>query len=236
MKDLLTFNNKDIGKLVNRQIILSNSRIKAMREGDIERRPYAYRVIAIEHNIGSMAKEVANALAEEIRWQVFDDEIVEYIAKNAHVREAIVHEMDEKSRNLVHDEIERYLRLLMQEDTFGEIEYHQALLKTLINLEARGEAILVGHGCAFAFQDPSRLRIRLTASPEIRIQRLSRRWYEPEEKTRQRVFESDRKISEFVRLHFFKNRDDLSSYDLVFNTDHLPVDKIVQTVLATLRR
>ena len=61
MKDLLTFNNKDIGKLVNRQIILSNSRIKAMREGDIERRPYAYRVIAIEHDIGSMAKEVANA-------------------------------------------------------------------------------------------------------------------------------------------------------------------------------
>jgi cytidylate kinase len=236
MRESLAFDNRDIAKLVNRQIILSNSRIKAMREGDIEQYPYAYRVVAIEHDIGSMAKEVANALAEEIRWQVFDDEIVEYIAKNANVRETIVHEMDEKSRNLVHDEIERFLRLLMQEKTFGEIEYHQALLKALINLEARGEAILVGHGCAFAFEDPSRLRIRLTASPDIRIQRLRERWKEPVEKVRKRVHESDRKIREFVRFHFFKNRDDLSSYDLMFNTDHLPVEKIAKTISTVLRR
>jgi cytidylate kinase len=236
MKELLAFKNSDIAKLVNRQIILSNARVKAMREGEIDQNPYAYRIIAIEHDIGSMAKEVANTLAEEIRWQVFDDKIVHYIAQNGNVREKIVRELDDKSRNLVHDEIERFLQLLMQKDIFGEIEYHQALLKTLINLESHGDAILVGHGCAFAFEDPSRLRIRLTAPPDIRIQRLCKRWEESAGKVQKRMYESDRKIREFVRLHFFKDRDDLSSYDLVFNTGHLSIDKIVKTILAVLRR
>lgn len=235
MKDALTFKDGDVGRLVNRQIILFNARLKAQREGKINGHLYSYRIITIEPDSGSLTKEIANTLAELIRWHVFDKEIVEHIAQNAHVKEEIVREMDEKSRNLVHEEIGRFLKLLMKEDSFGEFEYHQALLKTLVSLESKGEVILVGHGCAFAFDDPSRLRIRITASPEIRIERLCKRLNEPADKVREQILKRDQKAKELIQLHFGRNRDDLSSYDLVLNTDNLPVTKIVDAILATMR-
>jgi cytidylate kinase len=236
VKETLTFKNSDAGKLVNRQIILSNARTKARNEGEINEPQYAYRIIAIEPDIGSLTKEIANTLAEVVKWQVFDDEIVEYIAKDAHVKEKIVREMDEKSQNLVQEEIEQFLRLLTKEDNFGEFEYHQALLKTLVSLECKGEAILVGHGCAFAFDDDLFcLRIRITSSLSKRIERLCKRLNEPVETVRKHILKGDQKAREFVQFHFGKNRDDLSSYDLVLNSDNLPVKKIVDTLLATMR-
>ena len=234
MKDTLTFKNGDIGKLVNRQIILSNARTRAQREGQVNGHLYAYRIIAIEPDIGSLTKEIANTLAELIRWQVFDDEIVEHMARNAHVKEEIVREMDEKSQNLVQEEIEQFLRLLMKEDNFGEFEYHQALLKTLVSLESKGEAILIGHGCAFAFDDPSILRVRLTGSLSKRIERLGRRLKEPADTVRKHILEKDKKAREFVQFHFGRDRDDLSSYDMILNTDSLSVMKIVDAIVAMM--
>ena len=235
MKETSDFKNGDIGKLVNRQIMLSNARTKALHEGESKDQLFAYRIITIEPDIGSLTKEIANALAEIIRWQVFDNEIVEYMAKNAHVKEKIVREMDEKSQNLVHEEIEQFLRLLMKENNFGEFEYHQALLKTLMSLESKGEAILVGHGCAFALDDDFNLRLRITASASKRIERLCHRFNQPMETVRKLMLEWDRKAQEFVQLHFGRNRDDPSSYDLVLNTDKLPVMKIVDAILATMK-
>jgi len=237
MREAFTFADGDIERLVDRQIILSNARVKAMHEGQINGHRYAYRVVAIEPDIGSQTKAIANTLAEVMRWQVFDDEIVQYIARNAHVKEKIVREMDEQSQNLVQVEIEQFLRLLMKENSFGEVEYHQALYKTLVSLESKGEAILVGHGCAFfAFEDKSRLRVRITGSLDKRLERLCQRWQQPTETVRKRVREREQKVREFVQFHFGKDRNDLSSYDLVLNTDNLTVPKMVDVLLAALRR
>lgn len=235
MKKTFTFKNCDVEKLVNRQIILSNARTKAMREGNINGHLYAYNIIAIEPDIGSLTKEIANTLAELIKWHVFNDEIVEHIARNARVQEKIVREMDEKSQNLAQEQIEQFLRLLAKEDNFGEFEYHQALLKTLVCLKSKGAAILVGHGCAFAFDnDPLRLRIRITASLSKRIERLCKRAKEPVGRVQKHILERDQKAREFVQFHFDRDRDDLSSYDLVFNTDSLPVRNIVDAILAMM--
>jgi cytidylate kinase len=101
-------------------------------------------------------------------------------------------------------------------------------------LGAHGDAVLIGHGGAFAFDKKRRLSIRITASSDVRAERLARRWKEPMEKIRKRMEESDHEIREFIRYHFNKNRDDLTSYDLVFNTDNLTVNEIVGAVLAIL--
>jgi cytidylate kinase len=235
MKETLALKNNEVEKLVNRQINLSNARIKALREGKINGHLYAYRVIAIEPDTGSLTKEIANTLAELIRWQVFDDEIVRHIARNAHVKEKIVREMDEKSRSILQEEIEQFLRLLMKEDNFGEFEYHQALLKTLVRVESKGEAILVGHGCAFAFDDPFILRVRITASLSKRAERLCERMKEPADIARKHILEKDKRAREFVQFHFGRDRDDISSYDLILNTDNLSVMKVVDAIVATMR-
>jgi cytidylate kinase len=64
---------------------------------------------------------------------------------------------------------------------------------------------------------------------------LSKRLNKPADEVREHILKRDEKAKELVQLHFGKNRDDLSSYDLVLNTDNLPVMKIVDAILATMR-
>lgn len=234
MKESFHLDNLNAGLKAEGRVLQYRSSIRAKRESKIAPRSYNCPIIAIEHDIGSLARQAADALAEETGWHVFDKEIVEYIAENAHVQKNIADELDEKAQSFIHDEVERLLRLLFEGNSFGEVEYHRALLKSLATLGAHGEAIFIGHGGAFAFDKKRRLSIRITASSDVRAERLARRWKEPMEKIRKRMEESDHEIREFIRYHFNKNRDDLTSYDLVFNTDNLTVNEIVGAVLAIL--
>lgn len=226
---------RDAALVVERQMRLQQAIAAAGEADKSSQGAFAYRFIAISRDRGSLGNEVVRLLAEQTQWQVFDKEIVEFIARNSHVRESIVRELDERSQNLVHDAVERLLRLA-EGESFGEEDYRRALLKTLAALAARGGVIIVGHGAPFAFDNhPSCLRVRVTASVETRLRRLCAAPGMTEEKARKHVQESDRELREFVRRHFGKNREDVHAFDLVVNTDFLSPERIAAAVLMAMK-
>jgi cytidylate kinase len=220
--------------LVERQMRLYNARHKPAQERRQDAKTGSYRFIAISRDIGSLGAEIAAELAQRLSWRVFDKEIVEYIARNSHVRESLVRELDEKTQSLIQDTIERLLRMA-EGKSFGVEEYHQALLKTLATLAAQGEAIFIGRGAVFALREPSGLHLRIMASPATRIQRLSKRWQVPPDQAQKRMQQTDDEFREFIRYHFKQNRDDLRFYNLVFNTDHASTRQVVESVVAFMQ-
>lgn len=235
MEKLAELDGPAIGKLVERQVFRYNARRRELRDTGVAETAGGYRYASISREAGSLGEEVAAALAEQLQWHVFDKELVEYIARNAHVREKIVQELDEKAESLVQDTIERRLRLV-EGGSFGEEEYHRGLLRALGTLSAQGGAIFVGHGATFALREPAGLHLHITASPPVRIERLSRAWQLPAEQAARRMREADEAFPEFIRHHFRKDPDDLTYYDLVFNTDHLTIDQVVTAVVSVIRR
>ena len=225
----------EIGKLVERQMFLYNARRRQVRTAGSVEQAGAYRYLVICRGTGSLGEEVAAALARQLQWHVFDKELVEYIARNAHVRERIVRELDEKAQTLIQDTIERMLRLV-EEGSFGEEEYHRCLLQALGTLSAQGGAVFVGHGATFALREPEGFHVRVMASPQTRIERLSRRWQVPPDEAARRMREADTDFREFVHYHFKKDPDDLTYYDVIFNTDHLTVDQVVAAVMSAMER
>jgi hypothetical protein len=221
--------------MAEKQALLYNARLKMMREAKVDKQEHAYRIVAVGREVGSLGNEVPSSLAEETGWHLLDREIVQYIAKNNHVREQIVQELDEKKQNLAHDYVERLLHMAIGQQFFGEEEYHLALVKTLATLAAHGQVVFVGHGSTFAFTDPWCLRLRITASPEVRVKRLCERWHVSEEKALKNMKDTDNEMQEFVRLHFGKSRDRMIAYDLIFSTDHLSVRNVVDAVLAAMK-
>lgn len=222
-------------RMIERQMLLAKTRDKAVRAGTAGKPNLNYRFITISRDKGSLGDAIAGELSERLGWGIYDKEILDYIARDSHVRQNLVLQLDEKSQSLVHETIQRFLRMA-EGGSFGVAEYHEALLKTLAYLATRGDAILVGRGANFAMiSETSGLHVRIIASAKVRIQRLSLRWHVPPAEARWRMEEMDAERRNFIRHHFKQNVDDASFYDLVYNTDHLKPSQVVESILGVMR-
>jgi cytidylate kinase len=235
MKDPKSGEMQGTAHLVERQMLLYNTRRKLARENPAAELAGPYRFVTISRDVGALGDIVASELGTRLCWQVFDKEIVDYIAKHSHVRQDLVRQMDETARSLVHDTVDRLLRM-SQGGYFGNEEYRVALLKTLATLAAQGSVILVGHGGAFVLQGQPGLHLRITASLETRVERLSKRWVVPPEEARKRILQIDAERRHFVLYHFKLDREDIRFFDLVFNTDHMDAEQVATSILAVMQQ
>jgi cytidylate kinase len=233
--DPLGFGDLDLtAEIVERQLALWNALRKAARERDQKAPSAAFRFLTIARDEGSLGDEIAQELSKRLAWHVFDKEIVTYIAKNSHVRENLVSQLDQKSQSLVQDTISRLLRM-PEYGAFGSSEYHESLIKTLVYIAKHGSATLVGRGANFALrEDTAWFNVRVTASPEVRVERLRQKWNVPLEEARRRMQADDEERRKFIRQYFKQDFDDARFYDLVCNTDRLPVNRIVSLVLSAM--
>jgi cytidylate kinase len=220
--------------MVERQMLLSHVKEKARPRQAEAGVTGGHRFVTIVRAVGALGDEVAAGLAARLGWHVFDREIVDFIAQDSHVRQDLVLELDERSQSLIHDTVARLL-LMAEGISFGNEEYHEALVKTLALLATRGDAIIVGRGSACALQGEQGLHLRFFASPEVRSQRLARQWFIPLEEARRRMEKIDIERRNFVQHHFRQNIDDLRLYDAVFDTDRLSVEQIVQAILGMVK-
>jgi len=221
--------------MIERQMLLANTRDKASRASVAEQSPPRYRFITISRDPGSLGDEIAQILGQRLGWLVYDKEILDYIAQNSHVRQSLVEQLDERAQNLVHETIQRFLRMA-EGGSFGIAEYYEALVKALAYLTTRGEAILIGRGANFVLRAESRgLHIRIITSPDVRIERLSLRWHVPPAEARWRMDELDSQRRSFIRHRFKQNIDDPRFYDLIYDMDHLTPQQVVESILGVMQ-
>ena len=114
----------------------------------------------------------------------------------------------------------------------GADEYREALLGTLVSLAAHGSAILVGRGANFVLRENEQgLNVRITASPEVRIQRLSKSWKATLEEARHRMEADDEERRKFIHQYFNRDFDDRGFYDIIYNTDRASAERIASSIL-----
>jgi cytidylate kinase len=214
--------------LVERQMLLARVRNQTARPGVAE--PASpIRFVTITRDVGALGDQVATALAEDLHWHLYDREIVDFIAQDSHVRQDLVRGLDERAQGMIHDTVQRFL-LTSAGISFGNQEYHESLLKTLALVAARGEAVIVGRGGAYALQGEPGLHVRIFASPEVRARRLAERWQTSLEEARRRMEKIDAERRSFRLQHFRRHVDELRFFNAIFNTDDTSVDQVVRAI------
>jgi cytidylate kinase len=220
--------------IIERQMLLRYARDKAVRERPAEETPLRYRFITISRDKGTMGDAIAAQAAAKLGWHVFDKEIVGYIAKNSHVRQTLVSELDERGANLIQDTVGRFLHMA-EGGSFGSEDYYTALLHTLRCLAVRGDAVVVGRGANFALAgEPDGFHVRIIGSTEARSKRLAVRWETTVEEARRRMSEMDSGRRSFIRQHFKQDMDNPQAYDQIYNTDRLSAEQVVSSLLAAI--
>jgi hypothetical protein len=110
------------------------------------------------------------------------------------------------------------------------VDYHAALLRTVVYLVGRGKAVILGPGASLVLATYAGLHVRVAAAPAVREERLARRWGVTLVEAR-RMEEIDLERRNFVRRYYRSDVDDPRAYDPVINPDRLSTEQVVAALV-----
>ena len=186
--------------------------------------------IAISREAAVDAGAVAQSLARQLGWKVWDHELLVLIAHQLHTKASDLVPVDETHVNWLQESVESLLDM----HSVSQAAYVHQLVKTLDALAALGNCIIVGRGAAHVLPAATTLRVRLIAPREQRIDYQARPTNGNRSAAQRYIDQTDRQRRRFVREHFHKDSDDPANYDLVLNMGRLPIDDCAAQIIDAL--
>ncbi len=175
----------------------------------------------------SRGGQVAGFIADQLNWHVFDKEIVDYVAGNAHVYRQMIEQFDEKNRH----EIDNMLAAFMDSHMIDNSRFEKMLAEALLGIGRHGDAIILGRGANFVLPDSIALKVRITDSIENRLKNFNGDNPNSDIKSL-RLLENERR--DFIKRHFSEDIDNCANYDLVINMKNMDTQAAGKSILCAL--
>ncbi len=188
--------------------------------------------LLISRERGSGGGRVARLAGKRLDWRVFDREVVDDIAKLAHVRQELIESVDLETRANWEDDA--WKPELLPED-IGFEQYLRCLRQIVLTLGHHGDVVILGRGAQWLLPAECALRVRVTAPFELRVKRVAQSQKVSLADAQRHVEEFDASRTEFVRKCFQSDPNAALNYDLVLNTEKLTEEGAVEIVLLALR-
>jgi cytidylate kinase len=191
-------------------------------------RPFS---IAISREAGTRGPVVARAVAERLGWQVYDNELLEMVARELHVRVKLLDNVDERHVPWLQECIEAFAAV----PAVREGKYVRRLIETMLSLAAGGKCVFVGRGSPFVLPPATTLRVRLVAPVEDRISAVRRDQNLSRQNAMRFIETTDRERQRFIKLHFQRDPGDPRYYDLFLNTAQFSLTDCADLIIEGLR-
>jgi hypothetical protein len=183
------------------------------------------KIVTIELEYGSGGGEIAQLLAKQLGWKLWDQLLTEEIARLAECPKAIVEVREERTDPLYYRLFKSFLRGSYE----GSINAHklkvvdsESIMKftqlVVQHAAKRGNAVIVGRGSQLFLKDrPDTLRVFLYAPREDKVRRLLARG-KSEKEAEQLVDTVDRERGDFIQKYFNVEWPDRAIYHSMINT------------------
>lgn len=183
------------------------------------------KVITIEREYGSGGSEIAQLVAEQLGWKLWDHLLTEEIARLANCPKAVVEVREERRDPLYYRLFKSFLRGSYE----GSLNAHklnvvdsESILKmterVVRHAAAAGNCVIVGRGSQHFFaDDPEALRVFLYAPREDKVRRVIARG-KSEEQAQHLVDTVDRERGDFIQKYFQVEWPTRYLYHLMLNT------------------
>lgn len=188
--------------------------------------------IAISREAGARGGTIAKRAGEKLGWQVFSQDLLEYIAQEGTFRQDVLDNLTPAANAWVEEQLQR----LLKEQNLSRNPTILELARMVLSLGVQGEAILLGRGAGCILPARSTLHVRFVAPLEDRIAYMSQWLRLTEEEAGEQVRKRDHRRLDFINTHFHRKPSDVHQYDLVLNSSSLGeeacADLIVQAAKA----
>jgi cytidylate kinase len=195
------------------------------------------RIVTIEREYGCGGGEIAQQVAAQLGWKLWDQLLTEEIARLANCPKAVVADREERSDPLYYRLFKSFLRGSFE----GSLNAHKLNLvdsETIAQITRRvvehvaksGNSVIVGRGSQHFLRDhEDTLRVFLYAPREDKVRRLLARG-KGEKEAQQLVDTVDRERIDFIQRYFRVEWPDRGIYHAMINTA-IGDEAVVQMIL-----
>jgi cytidylate kinase len=183
------------------------------------------RIVTIEREYGSGGGEIAQQLAQQLGWKLWDHLLTEEIARLANCPKAVVAEREERTDPLYYRLFKSFLRgsyegsinayklNLVDSETISKITE-----RVVQHVAKTGSSVIVGRGAQHFLRDrQDTLRVFLYAPREDKVRRLLARG-KSEEEAQQLVDSIDQERTDFIQKYFHVEWPNRTLYHAMINT------------------
>jgi hypothetical protein len=187
--------------------------------------------VALSREAGSRGTALARKLGELLGWQVFDQELLDYLLMDETGRTQLLADIPAGARAWA----DAHLARLQQDRRLSPDVETVGLYRLLFAVAARGDAVIVGRGAGHLLPVESTLHVRVVAPFEDRVGYLAQTLRMTREEAADEVRQRDDRRAKFLTRTVFRDPADLAWYDLVVNSTRLGVEGAAQFLDAAVR-
>jgi len=188
-------------------------------------------VITISREAGAGGSIVAREVAGLLGFHVFDSELIQAVARSAHMREEVIKTLDERENKLM----DNWILAFFTDRYLWPDQFIKHLARVLFSIGQRGDAVIVGRGANFLIPLDECFRLRVVAPLDKRIPEMAERYSVSEDEAGKLIRRQENDRRAFVMQHFGAEVADPVHYDMVLNTGGLSYRDAAQMVKAAIK-
>jgi cytidylate kinase len=188
--------------------------------------------VTVSREPGSGGRVIAEALAAELGFDIFHQEMILQLSDSAKVQQRILETLDEKGMNV----LEEWISSLVNKQHLWPDQYLKHLMKLVGVIGRHGSAVIVGRGANFMLPPDRCLKLRIIAPRRTRIENVVRLHEATHQEAERRIIRSESERRAFVRKYFNADISDPLNYDMVLNTGRVDVKAAVRAISGVLGR
>jgi cytidylate kinase len=186
--------------------------------------------LAVSREAGARGGSIARRVGKRLGWQVYNQELLEFLCANEAARESVLAEVPTDAAGWVAAQLDRIRR---DRSIDPEAESGQ-MPRLILSLAARGQVVLVGRGAGFYLPRESSVHVRVVAPLDARIAHMADYSRLTREQAAEQVRHRDDRRAEFLLKHFGRRTADPHDYDLVINSGLLSEETCADVIVAVL--
>lgn len=185
--------------------------------------------ITISRETGSGGEEVAQILADLMKWQLYDKGILDYMSENMQVHKSVLESVDERTIGWMEDWLGPIFTK-KSTDHVDQLSYYRHLVKVLLVIAKHANAVIVGRAAGQVLPRDKGLSVRVTAPFELRCKRYAEEHRISGSDATTFVRKADKEQIRFVKNFANKDINDPKDYDIVCNTEKLSPTSVAKLI------
>lgn len=182
--------------------------------------------VALSREAGARGTTIAHKVGQLLGWQVFDQEMIDYLMVNDAGRTQLFEELPDRAKGWVEKHHEKLHRA---RSTKPDAETEN-LIRLVLAVAARGDAVIVGRGAGFLLPSETTLHVRIVASLESRVNFLAQALRMTREEAAAEARTRDDRRARYLTRTLLCNPSDPTVYDLIVNSGRVGVEAASQFI------
>ena len=183
-------------------------------------------LITVSRQRGSRGTTIAERIAYRFNYTLLHKDIIDRIVETSGYKRRIVESLDDHTRS----QMELWFESVITGKLVDVNDYARHLLEIIFSVSRLGGIVVVGRAANFIIGSNRGLHVRIVGTMAGRIHNLMEQEKMSEAGARREIEKSDRERAEFVKKLVHKSIDDPQYYDLILNTDWIPVEQAVSLI------